>query len=464
MFDVTSRITYKNVPNWHRDLVRVCENIPIVLCGNKVDIKERKVKAKAITFHRKKNLQYYDISAKSNYNFEKPFLWLARKLIGNPNLDFVAPPALAPPEVEVDQTLMKMYNEELAAAANVALPPEEDEMLQPKFHLSQDADTITLVLIVPFIKTQDVDLDVSDGVTLRFHAKPYFLRLHLPGRVATDEDSHAASYDIGKGELTIKIPKEQPGEDFKDLDLLTKLLISPAYGSSGGSSNTPKHKPLIEVLNGTTNNTVGQDGARVVDSDDEDEEEDEDNDWSLPQTLPEEDNHFQQQTYGFNSSYIDVGAQLREVARELVDCVDEDVWGLTRSERTKARLEVEDERFDGEYYAADFMSQDDIQHIIEWQPPWAKTGEDLRPPRPCSDRLLVAQSTIHSTTANSGDEATVTSPGGPTITTDSRDIKTSFVSTAEITTKMQSLELQETARWNLRAILKRLLGCDDHMR
>jgi GTP-binding nuclear protein Ran len=58
------------------DLVRVCENIPIVLCGNKVDVKERKVKAKTITFHRKKNLQYYDISAKSNYNFEKPFLYV----------------------------------------------------------------------------------------------------------------------------------------------------------------------------------------------------------------------------------------------------------------------------------------------------------------------------------------------------------------------------------------------------
>eukprot|EP00967_Tisochrysis_lutea_P056167 scaffold70861_cov32-Tisochrysis_lutea.AAC.2 len=45
MFDVTSRITYKSVPNWHRDLVRVCENIPIVLVGNKVDVKERKVQA-----------------------------------------------------------------------------------------------------------------------------------------------------------------------------------------------------------------------------------------------------------------------------------------------------------------------------------------------------------------------------------------------------------------------------------
>lgn len=82
MFDVTSRLTYKNVPNWHRDVVRVCENIPIVICGNKVDIKDRKVKAKNITFHRKKNLQYYDISARSNYNFEKPFLYLARKLVG----------------------------------------------------------------------------------------------------------------------------------------------------------------------------------------------------------------------------------------------------------------------------------------------------------------------------------------------------------------------------------------------
>ena len=57
MFDVTALVTYKNVPNWHKDLVRVCENIPMVLVGNKVDVKDRKVKAKSITFHRKKNLQ-----------------------------------------------------------------------------------------------------------------------------------------------------------------------------------------------------------------------------------------------------------------------------------------------------------------------------------------------------------------------------------------------------------------------
>lgn len=129
MFDVTSRITYKNVPNWHRDLVRVCENIPMVLCGNKVDVKERKVKAKAIVFHRKKNLQYYDISAKSNYNFEKPFIWLARKLCGESELEFVEMPALQPPEVVLDANLQAQFEKDLEDAQKCELPDDDGEDL-----------------------------------------------------------------------------------------------------------------------------------------------------------------------------------------------------------------------------------------------------------------------------------------------------------------------------------------------
>lgn len=126
MFDVTSRMTYKNVPQWHRDLVRVCENIPIVLCGNKVDIKDRKVKAKSITFHRKKSLQYYELSAKSNYNFEKPFLWIARKLIGNPTLNFVESPALVPPEVKIDEAQIRQMENEMKVVSQIPLPDEDD--------------------------------------------------------------------------------------------------------------------------------------------------------------------------------------------------------------------------------------------------------------------------------------------------------------------------------------------------
>jgi len=127
MFDVTSRITYKNVPNWHRDIVRVCENIPIVLVGNKVDVKDRQVKAKNIQFHRKQNLQYYDLSARSNYNFEKPFLWLARRLTNQPNLQFVGQFAKAP-EIQIDQSLIAQHEKELAEAQNVAIGDDDEDL------------------------------------------------------------------------------------------------------------------------------------------------------------------------------------------------------------------------------------------------------------------------------------------------------------------------------------------------
>lgn len=127
MFDVCSRITYQNVPKWYKDLVRVCENIPIVLVGNKVDVKDRKVKAKQITFHRKKNLQYYDISAKSNYQFEKPFIWLLRRLIGDPNLVLVEAPVLAPTEVVIDADQLRQIEQETNDAANMEFPEGDDD-------------------------------------------------------------------------------------------------------------------------------------------------------------------------------------------------------------------------------------------------------------------------------------------------------------------------------------------------
>ena len=99
-----------------------------MLCGNKVEVKDRKVKAKQITFHRKKNLQYYDISAKSNYNFEKPFLWLARKLSGDNTLQFVEAPALAPPEVDMDSDYIQNCEAELEMASRAVLPDDDDDL------------------------------------------------------------------------------------------------------------------------------------------------------------------------------------------------------------------------------------------------------------------------------------------------------------------------------------------------
>lgn len=90
MFDVTSRTTYNNLEFWYNRIREICPYIPIVLCGSKVDCKDRKVKPRQITFHREHKLQYYDVSARSNYNFEKPFLYLMRKLTNNSELAFTA--------------------------------------------------------------------------------------------------------------------------------------------------------------------------------------------------------------------------------------------------------------------------------------------------------------------------------------------------------------------------------------
>ncbi|CAJ1327095.1 unnamed protein product [Effrenium voratum] len=129
----------KNVPNWHRDIVRVCENIPIVLVGNKVDVKDRQVKAKNIQFHRKRNLQYYDLSARSNYNFEKPFLWLARRLTNQGNLQFVGQFAKAP-EIQIDQSLIAQHEKELQDAQNVAI--NDDDEVRRSFVGQSDANRI----------------------------------------------------------------------------------------------------------------------------------------------------------------------------------------------------------------------------------------------------------------------------------------------------------------------------------
>ena len=83
-----------------------------------------------MTFHRKKNLQYYEISAKSNYNFEKPFLYLARKLAGDPNLHFVESPALAPPEVHIDVAEQQKHAADLIAAAAQPLPDDDDDAFE----------------------------------------------------------------------------------------------------------------------------------------------------------------------------------------------------------------------------------------------------------------------------------------------------------------------------------------------
>jgi GTP-binding nuclear protein Ran len=80
MFDLTSRISYKNVPRWYDSIIRVCGDIPIILIGNKADLDYRKVKPSAITFHKGKRMEYFEMSVKQNFQVNEPIQWLLEKI------------------------------------------------------------------------------------------------------------------------------------------------------------------------------------------------------------------------------------------------------------------------------------------------------------------------------------------------------------------------------------------------
>ncbi|EJW01832.1 small GTP-binding protein domain [Edhazardia aedis USNM 41457] len=103
-FDVTSRITHKSVKTW------ICkaeganqgkQNLPIVVVGNKVDLmRERKVKADNVRKSIPRAADYTDMSVAINYNVEKAFLIMARRVFNAPNLQFVANTYIQPSEIK----------------------------------------------------------------------------------------------------------------------------------------------------------------------------------------------------------------------------------------------------------------------------------------------------------------------------------------------------------------------------
>ncbi len=121
MFAVDSKLSHREVPFWYRDVSRVAPSIPTVICGNKVDLPERQVKIRDTTIHHKLvdasgepiPAAYYELSAKSNHNFEKPILWLGRQLMGHEDLRFVETPELTLP---TDPSELPLSEEGMLAA------------------------------------------------------------------------------------------------------------------------------------------------------------------------------------------------------------------------------------------------------------------------------------------------------------------------------------------------------------
>jgi len=94
MVDLTQPHLTKQLQPWLSNLYRIVPDCPVVVCGNKCDIKDIKILPNEINrwllegpcF---KGVRYYDISVKDNYNLEKPFHELCKRLTGHDDLVFL---------------------------------------------------------------------------------------------------------------------------------------------------------------------------------------------------------------------------------------------------------------------------------------------------------------------------------------------------------------------------------------
>ncbi|XP_061543858.1 protein SHQ1 homolog [Phycodurus eques] len=225
-------------------------------------------------------------------------------------------------------------------------------MITPAFDVSQNPEYLILSVRVPYTRTSEFDLYI-DGTDVKFYAKPYFLRLTLPGRVVED-GREKASFDIDKGLFTVQIPKEIAGEHFEGLQMLTSLLAPRGSRSA---------KPLLQDINPDCSESVDNDEA----------EDEEDFDWQVEQEVyveRSEEGLSDLQKYGFGNQRYGVFARLQEELSDVIDVKNPD--RTTIAERRQARMHAEASAFSPDHYLADLFEDAEIKRLLKFRSWWTK--------------------------------------------------------------------------------------------
>lgn len=239
-------------------------------------------------------------------------------------------------------------------------------MITPRFSCSQTEGEIIVSIYCPSIRASEVEIHV-DETTFIAHVNPYFLRLNFSHPVAEDDES-AAKYDPSSGYLTVTLTKAVKGQEFRDLDLLAKLL----------APRPTKQTPQIEVI---SSDTVDDDLAEKAESlslEDRVILKAAENDWQLPQTVPESDPPLKlgpDVQYGFLDMYTGYFRNVGHTENE-VNELGGDAERILPAQRRTLRREHENKKWDEEHYMADFVDDDYVQDLITWRHPYA---EDTKP-------------------------------------------------------------------------------------
>lgn len=227
-------------------------------------------------------------------------------------------------------------------------------MITPRFSLRQDESKIYVEIRAPHFKMADLELMVDKEMFL-FSLPPYYLRLRFPGQLVDDEDRPAhAEFNSSAGTINVSIPKANVGEEFQDLDMVSKLL---ARGSQLENQPTNAGKPLIEELdgqNGPSELNFNADGSI---------------DWEIDQEMPSEPVSLAgtAQKYGFDDGYSElVGISVMN-GNDINELSSPET--MTPEQRQETRASSEEEKFDAEYYLCDLFDNAYIsQELVSYKP------------------------------------------------------------------------------------------------
>lgn len=230
-------------------------------------------------------------------------------------------------------------------------------MITPAFELRQDSDFLILIIRVPYTRTSEFDIYIQ-GEHFKFYAKPYFLRLTLPGRIVED-GREQASFDIDKGLFTLHVPKETPEEHFEGLEMLTSLLAP---------KGTRSAQPLVEDTG------EGASGGGTCEEEDEEEE----FDWQIEQevyTEPPAETLKGYHKYGFGNLRSGVFTRLQEELSEVIDLDDPD--NTAPELRRSKRLDTETTIFCTDHYLLSlYEDKEVIDTMLKLKPWWRQLDVD----------------------------------------------------------------------------------------
>lgn len=203
-------------------------------------------------------------------------------------------------------------------------------MITPDFKLTQEEDELIVAIRVPYVKISACEVYVEKN-RFTFYLQPYFLKLQFAQDLQEGDESVLSSiYDHSTYIVKFRVKKLTPGEQFQDLDLVSKLFEK--------KPKRTKNKPVITVVNSTVEGATAESKAE---------------DQPLPQT--------ELYGYGFDGSFDDFFDNHQEELHELADL---DPSSTPINERLQALFMVEARRFDPDHYLCNFFDSKAIDQLI----------------------------------------------------------------------------------------------------